>query len=143
MTARTKSIIFKIVELIILLSPFIALLIYRREVWFVQKEVVSVSVGFVLCCIVVFAVLKGYAKSIKGIVWSIILFVITFLMKSIIQDLYLILGASTLGLLLSFPFKKLYEENHRVALLVKDEIIKTRVREKTLNELKNVEGENN
>ena len=45
--------------------------------------------------------------------------------------------------LLSFPFKKIYEENHRVALLVKDEIIKTRVREKTLNELKNVEGENN
>ena len=90
MTARTKSIIFKIVELILLLSPFIALLIYRREVWFVQKEVVSVSVGFVLCCIVVFMVLKGYAKSIKGIVWSIILFVITFLMKSILQMTFIV-----------------------------------------------------
>lgn len=143
MTAKTKSIIFKIVELVLLLAPFLVLLIYRREKWFVQKEVVSVSVGFVLCSIVVFMILKGYAKSIKGIVWSLVLFAITLCLKSIIEDLYLILGASSIGLIISYPFKVLFKENYRIALLVKDEITKTKARQQTLKELSDGEGDVN
>lgn len=135
MRARTKSILFKICELVSLLAPMIVLVCLRSKTWFVQKEVVQVSIGFIMCVIVVCLMLMGYAKKIKAPLWSLILLLITYELQSIISDAYMILFCSTIGLFASKPFNYLYGKYKHIADIVRDEYSKTYARIEATKEI--------
>lgn len=138
MSSRNKAIIYKILELILLLTPMVILFIMRFDKWFIKQEqvnVVNISFGAIMSGIVVFFLLKGYAKKINGIVWCGTLFLTTYLLKTIISDAYMILGASLMGLVMSYPVKLLYLRNKSIAKIVKEEYIKTYARHKAKEEL--------
>lgn len=135
MRARTKSIIFKICELSVLLTPMCVLIGLRSKLWFSHNDKIHISIGFVLCMIVVFVMLMGYAKKIKAPIWSLIFLLITYELKSIITDAYMILFCSTIGLTLSIPFNRLYERYKHIADIVRDEYYKTYARTEALKEI--------
>lgn len=139
MSSKSKYILFKIIELIFLLSPILGLVYLRKDVWFTQKNVVEISFGAVLCVVVIFFLIKGYMKELSGIIWCLILFLITWFLKTMISDAYLIFGVALMGLVLSKPFSILASKNKEIAKIVKDEYTKTVARYKAEEEIKQKE----
>lgn len=135
MTSKGKFILFKIIELIILLAPIIVLTCLRWNVWFIQRNAMEVSFGAILAVIVVCFLLKGYAKKISGIIWCLICFLMTFFLKSIITDAYMIFGMALAGLVASYPFKLLYKRYYEVYKIVRNEYAKTYARKEAEKEI--------
>lgn len=135
MSSRTKFIIFKIIEVITLITPMITLVSIRADKWFVKKSVVEVSTGAILALITSLFLLKGYWKKVSGIVWAGILTIIAYLLSSIMQDAYMIFGVALMGLVISYPFKMLASRYKHIADLVRDEYVKTYARDKAREEI--------
>ena len=135
MTSKRKFILFKILEIVFLLTPIIVLIGLRWNVWFVKRNALEISFGAILAILVVIFLLKGYAKNISGIIWCLMCFLITFFLKSIIEDAYMIFGLALLGLIISKPFNYLSNRNYEIFKIVKNEYEKTYARKKAEKEI--------
>lgn len=97
---RRKT-IMQILHFVLSVSPLIALLIVRREIYFTYKEGLSVSVGLILAGIAAFLLAKKEFKFFNGVWKFVIIFVICYFLDSVMKDAVYISGAILIGYLLS------------------------------------------
>lgn len=94
---------FKILAIILLITPLLFLTIKHKDTWFV-KGADKISIGFIMTLLFAIMLLKGAFKNLdKRLMTAITLLVfsvIVWLLETIIQDLFWILICSFVGYLL-------------------------------------------
>lgn len=113
---KFKGIILTILSFIALIMPLLILILWKRNEWFAIKvDTTKVSLGFIITLIFALCMLKGAFKNLDNRFSTIftlsIIAVITWLMKSIINDITLILIASLLGYILYIIINSLGKKN--------------------------------
>ena len=136
MTSKKKWILFKFIEVVCLFTPMIILLGIRWDNWIsTNVSVVEVSIGLISFAVVCALLMLGYAKKVKGIVWCAVALFITYFLRTIMNDLYMILFCALIGLIVSYPFKILSINNYEVYKIVRDEFTRTRARKEAEKEI--------
>ena len=100
-----NAIIFRTLAIILLIAPMIVLTVCRKDVWFVKEQNVNkMSIGFIIALIFSLLMLKGAFKNLdKRVVPMIVMAtfaVITWLLDSIINDIFWVLLCSLIGYIL-------------------------------------------
>lgn len=117
MSAFKKAIIFKILAFIFLIAPMTALIIIKKDTYFIKGENVKLSIGCVLTLIFLIFALLGKLKGINSILILAIVEILTFLMKTLVNDILIIIPCCISGLamyqLFDYFFKH-YWEIHKI-----------------------------
>ena len=100
-----NAIIFRTLAILLLIAPMIVLTVCRKDVWFVKEQNVNkMSIGFIIALIFSLLMLKGAFKNLdKRVVPMIVMAtfaVITWLLDSIINDIFWVLLCSLIGYIL-------------------------------------------
>ena len=99
---KFKGILLTAISFVALIMPLLILMLWKRNEWFAVKvDTTKVSLGFIIALIFALCMLKGAFKNLDNrfsTIFTLSIFaVITWLMKSIINDITVILIASLLG----------------------------------------------
>lgn len=105
--ALNKAILFKVLAFLLLIAPLLTLFIVKKDKYFITtEETVKLSVGAVIALIFVVWQLLSKAKEDKemryftGILKLGILEIIMYLMKSIVNDVLIIIPCAMSGMIL-------------------------------------------
>jgi hypothetical protein len=117
MKAFKKSIFFKTLAFIGLIAPIIALLIVKKDVYFIKGETVKLSIGCMLTLVFGLLCFLGKVKNLNGIIVLAIIWVLTFLMKSLVDDILIIIPCCIAGLVIYNIFNHFYKHYHEIYLI--------------------------
>lgn len=96
-----------------LFLPYIIIIIVKKDVYFNQKNTISMSIGCIFCIIIAAIVASKKIKLLKGIGGFVAVFLISFLMDTIIQDLTIISFFGGIGFLLSLIFESIVKKENK------------------------------
>ena len=109
--ALKLAILFKVLAFIFLVAPMGALLIIKKDVYFIKGENVKLSIGCILTLIFLIFALLGKLMGMNSIL------VLTYLMKVLVNDILLIIPCCMGGLVMYQIFDyfyKHYMEIHKI-----------------------------
>ena len=111
------AIMFKILAFIFLIAPMAALLIVKKDVYFIEGENVKLSIGCILTLIFLIFALLGKLKGLNSILILAMVEILTYLMKSLVNDILIIIPCCMSGLIfyqIFDHFYKHYWEIHKI-----------------------------
>ena len=117
MKAFRKSIIFKTLAFIGLIIPIATLIYIKKDVYFIKGETVKLSIGCMLTLVFGLMCFLGKVKNLNGIIVLAIVWVLTFLMKSLVDDILLIIPCCIAGLMVYKVFDHFYKHYHDIYLI--------------------------
>lgn len=117
MKAFRKSILFKTLAFIGLITPLITLIIIKRDVYFIKGESFKLSLGCILTLVFGLLCFLGKIKNLNGIIILAIIWVLTFLLKSLVDDILIIIPCCIAGLVVYNIFNYFYKRNHDIYLI--------------------------
>lgn len=117
MKAFRKSIIFKILAFVGLLLPIATLIYLKKDVYFIKGETMKLSIGCILTLVFGLFCFLGKVKNLNGIIILAIIWVLTYLMKSLIDDILLIIPCCIAGLVIYNIFNYFYKHYHDIHLI--------------------------
>ena len=117
MKAFKKSIIFKILAFVGLLLPIATLIYLKKDVYFIKGETMKLSIGCILTLVFSLFCFLGKVKNLNGIIILAIIWVLTYLMKSLIDDILLIIPCCIAGLVIYNIFNHFYKHYHDIHLI--------------------------
>ncbi len=117
MKAFKKSIIFKTLAFLGLLLPIATLIFIKKDVYFIKGETVKLSLGCMLTLVFGLFCFLGKIKNLNGIIVLAIIWVLTYLMKSLINDILLIIPCCIAGLVIYNIFNHFYKHYHDIYLI--------------------------
>ena len=115
--ALKLAILFKVLAFIFLVAPMGALLIIKKDVYFIKGENVKLSIGCILTLIFLIFALLGKLKGMNSILILAMVEVLTYLMKVLVNDILLIIPCCMGGLVMYQIFDyfyKHYMEIHKI-----------------------------
>lgn len=109
-----KALLFKALAYILLITPMIALLVVKKDEYFIEGEQVKLSLGCILTLIFTFAALKGKLRDINPIVTLGIIWILVYLMQTLVDDLLIIIPCCMAGNLFYLVFNKFYNYYYEI-----------------------------
>lgn len=118
-------IIFSILEYFALLIPYIIIMLVNADTYFTKSNKISMSIGCVVCAIVMVIILAKKTHWLKGLPVFIVGLLISVLMKDVLDDMTIIFLWGGIGYAVSLFFgkrakyHKLQYEKHDTAEIFK------------------------
>lgn len=133
--AFRKSILFKFLAFVFMLLPMLILIIVKRDTYFVEGEEVKLSIGCILTFIFVLMCFLGKLKNLNSIIILAILWILTFLMQTIILDVLIIIPCAILGNMFYLVFNYFYKYYHDIYIVGRNAKIDQASREEVKKEV--------
>lgn len=131
MKAFRLSILFKILAFVGLLIPIATLIYLKKDVYFIKGETVKLSIGCILTLVFGLFCFLGKVKNLNGIIILAIIWILTYLMKSLINDILLIIPCCIAGLVIYNIFNYFYKHYHEIYLIQRNAKLDQSAREET------------
>lgn len=132
MSAFKKSILFKVLAFLFLIAPTLTLIIIKKDVYFIESESVKLSLGCILALIFLAFCLLGKVKDLNGIIVLAIVEILTYLLKSLVDDILIIIPCCMAGLIMFNVFNYFYKHYHDIYLIQRNASLDQKAR----NEIK-------
>lgn len=117
MKAFKMSLIFKIIAFVGLIAPVLTLIFIKKDVYFIEGETVKLSLGCIFALIFLLLSFLGKLKDLNGILILGIVEVLVYLLKSLVNDLLIIIPCCMAGLILYSMFNAGYKHYHEIYLI--------------------------
>lgn len=102
---NAKLVVLYALDWLFLLAPLGIVMFINRDIYFIKQEGIKLSIGCMMALVVGVCLSLGKLKEVKAVIWCLILTFISYFLQAILQDLTLILGAATIGLMFDYVFK--------------------------------------
>lgn len=116
-TSKTRYWLYKALEIVTVLLPLVILILFRHDKYVYSKSSAQgLTIGGTMAVVVI--VLTALGKlHLKGLGWSVLLLVMTYFLKNVLDDLLLILLCVVIGQICSRIFQYLSKmEGERVMI---------------------------
>ena len=109
-----KALLFRILSIVGLIAPMLALLIIKKDTYFIKGESTKMSIGCILALIFTFFALKGKLKEVNSLVTLGIIWVLCFLLETLIKDLLIIIPCCMLGNMIYMVLNNFYKNYNQI-----------------------------
>lgn len=111
------AILFKVIAFIFLVAPMAALLIVKKDVYFIEGENVKLSIGCILTLIFLIFALLGKLKGMNSILVLAIFEILTYLMKTLVNDILIIIPCCMSGMVMYQLFDHFYKHYWEIHMI--------------------------
>lgn len=145
MTYKSKYLISKSIGVVGMIAPIATIMVVNREEYFTTNSSIDLSFGCIVGLVSIVLLLSGKSAFLKGLTGWAVFFLLTWFLRSILNDLVLISGMALSGAtsyeITNALFIKKYKNNAEIEnkILVENKIKKEVEDKLKLNEIKELE----